>query len=149
MNIRITAGPFRFTGRLEEERAPLSCAAFRAVLPFKRKLIQARWSGEAAWIPLGDFQFGVPFENETSEPAPGQLLLYPGGYSETEILFPYGVTRFGSKLGKLAGNHFITIVEGAEQLVRLGELVLNFGAQDIVFEAGEGFGATTNISGGW
>ncbi len=134
MNIHITAGPLRFTGRLEEERAPLSCAAFRAVLPFKRKLIQARWSGEAAWIPLGDFQFGVPFENETSEPEPGQLLLYPGGYSETEILFPYGMTRFASKLGPLAGNHFITIVEGAEQLSRLGELVLHAGAQDIVFE---------------
>jgi Protein of unknown function (DUF3830) len=134
MNIRITAGSLRFTGRLEEERAPLSCAAFRTVLPFRNKLVQARWSGEAAWIPLGDFQFGVPFENETSEPAPGQLLLYPGGYSETEILFPYGVTRFASVLGPLAGNHFITIVEGAEQLPRLGELVSRSGAQDVVFE---------------
>jgi len=134
MNIRITAGTLRFTGRLEEDRAPLSCAAFRAVLPFKRKLIQARWSGEAAWIPLGDFQFGVPFENEMSEPVPGQLLLYPGGYSETEILFPYGVTRFASVLGPLAGNHFMTIVEGADQLARLGELVLRSGAQDVVFE---------------
>ncbi len=134
MNIRITVGTLRFTGQLEEERAPLSCSAFRAVLPFKRKLIQARWSGEAAWIPLGDFQFGVPLENQTSEPTPGQLLLYPGGYSETEILFPYGVTRFASVLGPLAGNHFITIVGGAEQLPRLGELVLHSGAQDIVFE---------------
>jgi hypothetical protein len=134
MNLRITVGILRFTGRLEEERAPLSCAAFRAVLPFRNKLIQARWSGEAAWIPLGDLQFGVPPENSTGEPAPGQLLLYPGGYSETEILFPYGITRFASKLGPLAGNHFITIVEGTEQLPRLGELVLHSGAQDVVFE---------------
>lgn len=134
MNLRITVGTLRFTGRLEEERAPLSCAAFSAVLPFRNKLIQARWSGESAWIPLGDFKFGVPTENQTGEPAPGQLLLYPGGYSETEILFPYGITRFASKLGPLAGNHFITIEEGAGQLAQLGELVLRSGEQDIVFE---------------
>jgi hypothetical protein len=134
MNIGITVGSLRFVGRLEEERAPLTCAAFRAVLPFRQQLIQARWSGEAAWIPLGDLQFGVGFENQTGEPAPGQLLLYPGGYSETEILLPYGTTHFASKLGPLAGNHFMTIVEGAEQFARLGELVLRSGAQDIVFE---------------
>ncbi len=124
----------QFTGRLEQERAPRSCAAFLTLLPFRNTLLQARWSGEAAWIPLGGLQLGVPFENHTSHPAPGQLLLYPGGYSETEILFPYGSTSFASKMGQLAGNHFITITEGAEQFERLGELVLRKGAQDITFE---------------
>jgi hypothetical protein len=135
MKIRITVGTMRFTGRLEQERAPRTCAAFLALLPFHNTLLQARWSGEAAWIPLGDRQLGVPFENHTSHPAAGQLLLYPGGYSETEILFPYGSTSFASKMGQLAGNHFITIIEGAEQFERLGELVLRKGAQDITFEA--------------
>lgn len=135
MNIRITVGTMQFTGRLEDARAPRTCAAFLALLPFRNTLLQARWSGEAAWIPLADLQLGVPFENHTSHPAPGQLLLYPGGYSETEILFPYGSTSFASKMGQLAGNHFITIVEGAEQLERLGELVLRKGGQDIAFEA--------------
>ena len=134
MDIAITAGHLRFVGRLEEELAPLTCAAFRAVLPFRNTLLQARWSGEAAWIPLGDLQFGVPLENQTSEPAPGQILLYPGGVSETEILFPYGITRFASKFGGLAGNHFMTIVDGAEQLAILGERVLWAGAQEITFE---------------
>ncbi len=132
--LRITAGPYRFTARLEREAAPETCAAFLRNLPFESKLIQARWSGEAAWIPLGDRQFGVGFENATSYPAPGQILLYPGGYSETEILFPYGATRFASKLGQLAGNHFLTIVEGAECLPDLGRLVLWEGAQEIRFE---------------
>ena len=35
---------------------------------------------------------------------PGQLLFYPGGVSETEILFPYGPTAFASKAGLLAGK---------------------------------------------
>src|SRR3989475_4135512 len=132
--VRITAGPFQFTARFEEENAPRTCAAFKALLPFRNRIIQARWSGEAAWIPLGDFQIGVGYENHTSYPAPGQILLYPGGYSETEILFPYGSTSFASKLGQLAGNHFLTIVSGNEQLWELGRLVLWEGAQDIVFE---------------
>jgi len=135
MNVRITVGSLRFTARLEEERAPKTCAAFLAVLPFRNKLLQARWSGEAAWIPLGDLEFGVSFENHTSDPAPGQILLYPGGQSETEILFPYGIARFASKFGALAGNHFITIIEGAEQFGTLGERVQWEGAQDITFEA--------------
>ena len=134
MKIRITVGTMRFTGRLEQERAPRTCAAFLALLPFHNTLLQARWSGEAAWIPLGDLQTGLAFENHTSHPAPGQLLLYPGGYSETEILFPYGSTNFASKMGQLAGNHFMTIIDGAEQFERLGELVLRQGAQDVTFE---------------
>ena len=75
---------------------------------------------------------GVGFENHTSYPAPGQILLYPGGYSETEILFPYGGTRFASIVGQLAGNHFLTIAESQENLRELGELVLWEGAKDVV-----------------
>jgi hypothetical protein len=134
--IRITVGRFVYTARLEEQAAPLTCAAFTSLLPFRNKIIQARWSGESAWIPLGDFQVGVGFENHTSHPAPGELLLYPGGYSETEILFPYGPTLFASKMGQLAGNHFLTIVEGREQLAEMGKTIVWEGAQDIVFEQG-------------
>ena len=132
--LRITAGPFAFTARLEEEAAPNTCAAFRGLLPYRQKLIHARWSGEACWIPLGEFALGVGFENHTSHPAPGEVLWYPGGFSETELLFPYGATMFASKLGQLAGNHFLTIVEGREQLRELGRMVLWQGALDIVFE---------------
>ncbi len=124
-----------FEARLEAERAPYTCAKFSAMMPLKTRLIQARWSGEAAWIPLGDLELGLGYENHTSYPAPGQLLLYPGGISETEILFPYGGTVFASKMGQLAGNHFATIEDGAEQLAALGKLVLWEGAQDILFEA--------------
>ena len=133
-NVRITVGSLTFVARWEEEAAPKTCAAFRSRLPFRNKLIQARWSGESAWIPLGDLDLGVEFENQTSYPSRGDLLLYPGGFSETEILFPYGSTCFASKMGQLAGNHFLTIVKGQEQLKELGRLVVWEGAQDILFE---------------
>jgi hypothetical protein len=135
--LRIIAGPFLFLARLEETAAPQTCAAFTQILPFHNKIIQARWSGEAAWIPLGEFKLNVGFENHTSHPSRGDILFYPGGYSETEILFPYGSTCFASKMGQLAGNHFLTIVEGQTQLPELGRLVLWQGAQDIVFEWAE------------
>lgn len=115
-----------------EHHAPRTCAAFQALLPYRQKLIQARWSGEAAWIPLGEFRLDVGFENHTSHPAPGQILFYPGGYSETEILFPYGACCFASKMGQLAGNHFLSITEGLELLPEIGRRVLWHGAQEIV-----------------
>jgi len=131
--IRITVGDLRFAARLESERAPRSSAKFRAMLPLTAKLIQARWSGEACWIPFGDLALDIGYENHTSYPAPGELLLYPGGLSETEILFPYGATRFASRAGQLAGNHFASIVEGNDQLAVLGRKILWEGAQDISF----------------
>lgn len=83
---------------------------------------------------MGDTQLGLAFENHTSHPSPGMLLLYPGGISETELLFPYGSTMFASKVGQLAGNHFATLTEGLEQLPQIGKLTLWQGAQDITIE---------------
>ena len=91
-------------------------------------------SGKAACAPLGDLAVGEGFENATSYPAAGEVLLDPGGFSDTEILFAYGPTCFASKLGQLAGNHFLTVVEGRAQLKEVGRLVVWEGAQDIVFE---------------
>ena len=103
------------------------------MLPYRERLIHVRWSGGACWIPLGGLELGLGYENATSYPVPGQVLLHPGGISETEILLAYGSVRFGSKVGQLAGNHFLTIVEGTEQLPELGRLTLWQGAQYIEF----------------
>jgi Protein of unknown function (DUF3830) len=131
--LEIAVGEYRFAARLEEEAAPQTVAAFRRLLPLESRLIHVRWSGESCWIPFGELEVGVGAENATSYPAPGELLLYPGGISETELLFPYGPTCFASKAGQLAGNHFATIVEGADRLADLGPKVLREGAKPITF----------------
>ena len=128
--LRITAGRFTFVARLEEEKAPRTCEAIRKLLPLRSKLVHCRWSGESTWVPLGAERLGVEPENHTSHPAPGQVLVYPGGLSEMEILFPYGATMFSSRVGQLAGNHFATVVEGNEHLAEVGRLALWEGAQD-------------------
>jgi hypothetical protein len=133
MTIEIKVAGMRFLARLESEAAPKTAAIFESMLPLETKLIQARWSGEAGWIPFGDLDLDLGYENHTSHPAPGHLLLYPGGISETEILFPYGSTLFASRSGQLSGNHFATIYDGNDRLRQLGEIVLWKGAQEIVF----------------
>lgn len=133
--LRIKAGPYEFEAQTENDLAPNTCAKFVHMLPYRQQIIHVRWSGEGCWIPLGELDLGLKYENHTSYPAPGQIIVYPGGISETEILLAYGNVHFASKVGQLAGNHFLTIVEGREHLRPLGQLVLWHGAQDIVFEA--------------
>lgn len=133
-DLRITAGDFVFDAVLEEGKAPQTCAAFRKVMPFSGQIVHVRWSGEGLWMPLGDTDFGVGYENHTSFPAPGQIILYPGGISETEILLAYGGVCFASKVGQLAGNHFITLTGNLDKLMELGNSVLWNGAHDIRFD---------------
>jgi hypothetical protein len=134
-DVRIVAGPYAFSARFARDVAPKTCAWFAGLLPYREHLVHVRWSGEACWIPLGALDPGIGYENATSYPAPGQILFHPGGVSETEILLAYGACRFASKAGQLAGNPFLTIVEGLENLRPLGEASLWHGAQDIVFSA--------------
>jgi hypothetical protein len=132
--LEISAGGFSFRARLEEEVAPATVAAFRRLLPLDSQIIHVRWSGEGGWIPMGDLELGIGPENATRYPSPGELILYPGGLSETELLLAYGYVAFASKAGALAGNHFATIEEGRENLRELGRRMLWNGAQDITFK---------------
>lgn len=133
-NLKITAGSYTFKGRFEDKLAPKTVAKFKSLLPYQERIIHVRWSGEACWIPLGELDLGLDYENHTSFPAPGQIIVYPGGISETEILIAYGGVRFASKVGQLAGNHFITISEDLDKLAEMGRSVLWNGAQKFRIE---------------
>lgn len=140
-DVVISVGAHRLRARFETHAAPQTCAAFRTLLPFASQAIHVRWSGEAIWAPLGDLSIGVTPENATTYPHPGEVLWYPGGVSETELLIAYGRTHFASKAGPLAGNHFLTITDGLEQLPEIGTHVLWHGALPLtiaaVWRAGE------------
>ena len=101
--------------------SPKTCEAFREAMPFTSKVVHVRWSGEGMWIPLGDRNFWVGHEDPTTYPSPGQILLYPGGKSETERkLIAYGCVHFASKARALAGNHFATIASDLDRLRKIG-----------------------------
>lgn len=123
-----------FGAVFETVKSPATCAAFQQAMPFESKIVHVRWSGEGVWIPLGDMDFAVGYEDATAYPAPGQILLYPKGKSETEILIAYGSVHFASKAGTLAGNHFATIREKLGSLREVGVATLWEGAKTIRFE---------------
>ena len=132
-DLSIRVGDLNFSARWEPD-AQLTIEAIRGMLPLRSKLIHCKWSGEGCWIPFGDEKLAVGYENHTSHPAPGEIIVYTGDISEGEILIAYGAVDFSSKLGQLAGNHFATISIGGEQLKEMGRRVLWEGAQDIVIE---------------
>ncbi len=132
--LSITAGGYRMVGVLLEEKAPRTCAVFKEMLPLNKQVIHVRWSGQGVWIPYGDLRTGLEYENNTSHPAKGEMLFYPGGVSEMELILSYGRCLFSSTSGQLSGNHFLTIVEGLEHLDKLGEKVLWEGVQDICID---------------
>ncbi|MGH2402393.1 MAG: DUF3830 family protein [Candidatus Limnocylindria bacterium] len=138
LTIRVGAQQFAASW---EPNAPLTREALRPWLPIRSRLIHCKWSGESTWIPFGEERPDVGFENHTSHPAPGDLLIYTGEISECEILFPYGACSFSSRVGQLAGNHFATLVpdEGwLDRLREVGRRVLWEGSQEIeiIEEAG-------------
>ena len=132
--VRIKSGEFLFVGELHSLEAPKTCEAFKKLLPLRSRFIHVRWSGEGIWIPFGEERLGLEYENHTSHPAKGEMLLYPGGISEMEMILAYGRCSFASQYGPLAGNHFLTITEGIENLKAFGEKVLWEGAQEIQIE---------------
>ncbi|MCJ7731351.1 DUF3830 family protein [Candidatus Bathyarchaeota archaeon] len=134
MMLKITIGETVFKAKLHTNKAPETCKLLIEKMPITGKVIQARWSGEAAWLQMDPYDVKAPQENATSYPGPGQLLYYPGGVSEKEILIPYGSACFASKFGLLPGNHFATIIEGGELLEKMGEKILWGGAQSITME---------------
>jgi hypothetical protein len=130
-SVRVSVGDLHFSGHWSAQ-APRTVEVIRGLLPIERDLVHCRWSGEGCWIPFGDAFLDLGPENATSHPAPGQVIVYPGGISECEILVAYGSVDFSSKVGQLWGNQFLTLTEGLEQLPEVGRRVLWQGAQPIV-----------------
>ena len=133
MKIILTIGNESFLAETNP-LAPKTVNAFLKLLPYEQRVIHVRWSGEAVWVPLANYDLGVGFENHTSHPSVGHILFYPGGYSETEILIAYGSCLFASKTGQLSGNHFLSIIDGHERLEKVCKEILWSGAKNITFE---------------
>ncbi len=131
--LQIKTKDLAFIARWETGKAPKTCTAMKELLPFWGKLLQARWGGDSAWIDIDHLPLDIEFENHTSFPSKGELIVYPGFISMKEIMISYGPTAFSSKVGRLAGNHFATIVQGLDNLEEMGRRVAWEGAQDIEF----------------
>lgn len=128
--VLLTAGPYKFSGTLELETAPIAVAWLVDQFPLKGTVQHAKWSGEAAWVPLSGTPPIAP-ENATVHPRPGQILLYAGMLSQPELLLPYGACAFASKAGSLAGSPVIALDGPVEDLRALGGLLISKGVQPL------------------
>ena len=104
--LKIQAGPYAFTAKLELASAPLTCARFIDLLPFHNKVIHARRSGEGVWVPLGDFDTRLDFENHTGHPSRGDILLYPGGTAKRKSCSPTAVAASRARWAISRGTIF-------------------------------------------
>jgi hypothetical protein len=132
-DVILSIGEFTFPGRFERQAAPKAVAWLIKRLPLRGTALQARWSGEAAWMPL-NISVELDLENGMAHPGPGQVLLYAGGLSEPELLIPYGACAFASRHGQLSGTHVITLSGDDSHLAQIGGLLLTSGAQPLRLE---------------
>jgi hypothetical protein len=128
--VLLAVGSYSFAGTVEHKTAPLAAAWLVKQLPIRGALQHARWSGEAAWLPLSGAPQLVP-ENATAYPRPGQILLYAGIASQAELLIPYGACAFACKAGTLAGSPVITLDGSLDDLAALGSLLIAKGMQTL------------------
>lgn len=135
--IRVRIGASAFTARLRRDLAPRSCERLQSLLPYRGPLIHARWSGEACWAPLGEAwpaDAALAPEQASSDPEPGQVLLFAGAISEPELLFPYGPCRFACRAGPLAGNPVLSLEDADGRLAEAGRDILWSGAAELCIE---------------
>ena len=85
-DITINIGGEIFHANFETAAAPNTVARFRHLLPYQDRIIHVRWSGEACWIPMGERDLSLAYEKATSYPAPGQIIVYPGGIPLDTVL---------------------------------------------------------------
>ena len=120
--LRVTVGDLHFSGRWVAE-APRTVEAIRALLPLRRELIHCRWSGEGCWIPFGEDFLDLGPENATSHPAPGELIVYPGGIVRVRDPARLRQRRLLEQGRPAVGQPLRDADEGLEQLPEIGRRV--------------------------
>ena len=122
----------RFNYYLEE--APVSCAAFDAVLPFTLAFYHARTSGQEFWI-ANAFNFDIIQENASVFTEPGEIVLGPMKPLRAKAGGGGIGVYYGEGKGLDAANIFGKVFpEDIEVLKSLGEKIWKQGEQQLTFE---------------
>ena len=122
----------RFNYYLEE--APVSCAAFDAVLPFTLAFYHARTSGQEFWI-ANAFNFDIIQENASVFTEPGEIVLGPMKPLRAKAGGGGKGVYYGEGKGLDAANIFGKVFpEDIEVLKSLGEKIWKQGEQQLTFE---------------
>lgn len=120
-----------------ELEAPVTSAAFAALLPITRTFYHARVSGQEIWIDDAP-PLNIKQENATVFTEPGEVVFgpeYPKRVKTTNCLGIY----YGEGKGLDACNVFAKVIEAdKEQLLALGNEIWKSGAQPLTLLAWDG-----------
>ena len=92
--LRIKAGSYQFDAQTEDALAPKTCAKFLSLLPYRQQIIHVRWSGEGCWIPLGEFDFGLGYENRPAIPPQARSFFIPAASAKRKFCSLMARSRF-------------------------------------------------------
>ena len=115
------------------EAAPVTCEAFIKTLPFTKKFLHARVSGEEIWIDDAP-ALNIIQENASVFTEPGEIVLGPLQPARTKTSKCLGI-YYGEGKGYDCCNIFGKVFpENLPKLKQLGEEIWRQGAQEITFE---------------
>ena len=84
------------------------------------------------WVPLGDFNLGVSFENHTSHP-PSEISSFIQEATPRQRSSSHMDLLFRKQDGQLSGNHFLPSPKGKRTFEHWRECLWQ-GAQDVIFK---------------
>ena len=115
---------------LYRETAPVTSAAFLAILPFTRTFYHARMSGQEIWIDNVP-SLDIIQENASVFTEPGEVVVGPSKPSRTKTANCFGI-YYGEGKGIDACNIFAKVVEEDRDLLQeLGNGIWKFGSKEL------------------
>jgi hypothetical protein len=121
----------RFSYYLEE--APFTCEAFDAQLPFSRKLVHARLSGQEIWTDQAP-ELDIVQENASVFTQPGEVVIGPLRPLRAKTSCCMGI-YYGEGKGLDSCNIFARVFdEDAGLLQELGEDIWKKGIREVTFD---------------
>ena len=132
--VEIKSGEFRFVGKLVDRgSARKTCRVFENMLPLKSQFIHVRWSGEGVWIPYGRSADGSGLRKPYVSSCQRERCSCTSRRHQRDGNHHVLPARMSaSQHGQLSGNHFLTIIEGLDDLYDFGRKVLYDGLHRIL-----------------
>ena len=132
--IEITVDGLKVTAGLLEEEAPLTCAAFKSILPYEGTVVHLKWSGDgfqthAPSLENMVHEHGLGMENFTVFGSRGDILFW---VRDRGLFFCYGYMHSKGNTGEEPGNLFAYVKpEGHPVLHEMGRRVFNEGRKTL------------------
>ena len=124
----------RFAVELYNSEAPIACRALLKLLPIRKSLLPAAWSGPVGFITDVNLM-DAPLENPTSWLWPGTITYHP---SHHDIGFAFAITQNNEPSGAVQVSLIARIVDNLDTFRHLAESLQRSGSKHLrLYETGK------------